>query len=360
MGSYDSLNLDNCETLYAQGTGAVTAPYFAYNHGEKVVPGETCTTGSSSISGLAFYTGDAFPAAYKNALFFSDYSRNCIWVMLPGRQRPAGPGDAADLRGRRGRPGVPHPRPGRRALLRRPRGRHACAAIAADNNAPTARIAATPSSGVAPLTVAFDGTTSTRPRGPGAHLRLGPRRRRRLRRLDRRHALAHVREPRARSPSACGSPTRPARRARRRRRSPSARRPTVTITSPTSATTWAVGDTISFSGSARDSAGATLPASALRWALDMRHCSRSDATNCHTHHMQDYVGVASGSFVAPDHEYPSHLELSLTATDAAGPDRDADRPAEPADGGRRARVSDPPACSSRSAARRWRRRSRAR
>ena len=94
--------------------------------------------------------------------------------------------------------------------------------------------------------------------------------------------------------------------------------PTVTITSPTSATTWAVGDTISFSGSARNSAGATLPASALRWALDMRHCSRSDATNCHTHHIQDYVGVASGSFVAPDHEYPSHLELSLIATDAAG------------------------------------------
>jgi hypothetical protein len=28
--------------------------------------------------------------------------------------------------------------------------------------------------------------------------------------------------------------------------------------------------------------------------------------------------VASGSFVAPDHEYPSHLELELTATDAAG------------------------------------------
>src|SRR4051794_5005166 len=84
MGSYDSLNLDSCETLYAQGTGAVTAPYYAYNHSEKVVAGETCTSGSSSISGMAFYTGDAFPNAYKNALFFADYSRNCIWVMYPG------------------------------------------------------------------------------------------------------------------------------------------------------------------------------------------------------------------------------------------------------------------------------------
>jgi hypothetical protein len=28
--------------------------------------------------------------------------------------------------------------------------------------------------------------------------------------------------------------------------------------------------------------------------------------------------VANGSFAAPDHDYPSHLELRLTATDSAG------------------------------------------
>ena len=92
----------------------------------------------------------------------------------------------------------------------------------------------------------------------------------------------------------------------------------VTLAAPSAAVTWAVGDTISFSGSARNSAGATLPASALRWSLSLRHCSRDDANVCHTHAIQDYVGVASGHFVAPDHEYPSHLLLSLTATDGAG------------------------------------------
>ena len=89
--------------------------------------------------------------------------------------------------------------------------------------------------------------------------------------------------------------------------------PTVTLAAPAAGTTWAVGDTVSFSGSARNSADATLPASALRWSLSLRHCSRDDASVCHTHAIQDYVGVASGSFVAPDHEYPSHLLLSLTA-----------------------------------------------
>ena len=46
----------------------------------------------------------------------------------------------------------------------------------------------------------------------------------------------------------------------------------------------------------------------------LHHCP----SNCHTHPVQDYPGVASGSFAAPDHEYPSYLELRLTATDSAG------------------------------------------
>jgi PKD repeat protein len=34
--------------------------------------------------------------------------------------------------------------------------------------------------------------------------------------------------------------------------------------------------------------------------------------------VQSFSGVAGGSFPAPDHEYPSYLELQLTATDAQG------------------------------------------
>jgi fibronectin type 3 domain-containing protein len=77
-----------------------------------------------------------------------------------------------------------------------------------------------------------------------------------------------------------------------------------------------VGDVISFSGSASDEQQGTLPASALSWSLIVHHCF--DETDCHTHPVQTYPGVAGGSFTAPDHEYPSHLELLLTATDAGG------------------------------------------
>ena len=90
--------------------------------------------------------------------------------------------------------------------------------------------------------------------------------------------------------------------------------PAPTIAQPGSTLTWKVGDTVSFSGSATDPNDGNLPASALSWSLILHHCP----SGCHTHPLQTFSGVASGSFPAPDHEYPSHLELRLTATDTGG------------------------------------------
>ncbi len=80
QAGYDGIDLTLCESLYAQPTG-LFAPFFRYNHNEQVVGGETCPTGSSSIAGLAFETGSNYPGTYDGALFFADYSRDCIWVM---------------------------------------------------------------------------------------------------------------------------------------------------------------------------------------------------------------------------------------------------------------------------------------
>ena len=129
-----------------------------------MVAGETCGTGISSISGLAFYNGGSFPAAYNGALFFADYSRNCIWVMFPGtggvpnpatRQTflapAAGPVDLVvgpggdlfypDLSG---------------GTVRRIR-------YLSSNNPPTAVATASPTSGPPPLAVNFDGRGSSDP-----------------------------------------------------------------------------------------------------------------------------------------------------------------------------------------------------
>ena len=71
------------------------------------------------------------------------------------------------------------------------------------------------------------------------------------------------------------------------------------------------------SGSATDASGNPITGTALSWRINLEHCNRT-STSCHTHVVQNLTG-SGGSFVAPDHEYPSHLELELTATDADGP-----------------------------------------
>ena len=96
--------------------------------------------------------------------------------------------------------------------------------------------------------------------------------------------------------------------------SPTNTAPAPVIDTPAAGLTWVVGQAITFTGHADDAQDGTLPASALSWRLVLQHCP----SNCHIHVVQTWAGVADGSFSAPDHEYPSYLELELTATDAAG------------------------------------------
>ncbi|GIG89314.1 PQQ-dependent sugar dehydrogenase [Plantactinospora endophytica] len=320
MGSYDNANLNLCETLYS-GAGQ-TAPYYTYHHSAAVVPGENCGSGGDAVSGLAFYpgSGGSYPAAYAGALFFADYSRGCIWAMrasTPGGlpdpanlqafgQAAAGPVDLAigpgaelyyaDLGG---------------GTVRRIR-------YFPGNQPPTAVISATPTSGPAPLDVTFDGTASTDP-DPADAGRLG------YRwdftsdgTVDATTPTATFRYPTGGSYTATltvtdtlgvsASSTVPIQ--------PGNGVPTALLDGPALGTTWQVGETLTFAGRGTDPQQGDLPAAALHWKLRMEHCE--SVGNCHTHQLQEWTGVASGSFVAPDHEYPSYLELELTATDAQG------------------------------------------
>jgi glucose/arabinose dehydrogenase len=327
LSAYDNLNLNVCENLYSAGSSAWAPPYFTYNHSAKVVTGETCPTGGSSISGLAFYTGGTFGPAYEGALFFSDYSRRCIWVMFAGANGLPDPatrqtfiaGAAGPVELQIGPEGDLYyvDMPG--GTIRRVRGPNT-------NRTPTAVATASPASGAVPLTVDFDGRDSSDPDddtltyawdldGDGAFddstsatpsrtysspgtVAVG------LRVTD----TGGLTDSDTVSVTA-GTP------------------PDATITSPAAGTTWRVGDTIAFAGTATDSGGQALPASALTWQVNLQHCNRQ-STGCHTHVLQSLTG-ASGSIVAPDHEYPSHLELQLTARDASGLTRTVTRPLDP-------------------------------
>ena len=190
-----------------RATPTWSRPTSRYSHSDKVVAGESCPSGSSSISGLGFYESGAFPNSYDGALFFSDYSRGCIWSMLPGAERPSRPVDDPDLRRRRPGPVDLEIHQGDLYYANLDgtiqRVRHVVG-----NQAPTAVATATPSNGAAPLTVQLSASGSTDPDDAfnTLELRLGRRRRRPVRRRQRRHPEPHLPGGQPRR-DASGSPT---------------------------------------------------------------------------------------------------------------------------------------------------------
>jgi glucose/arabinose dehydrogenase len=312
---YDSADLAICENLYGQ-PNAVVAPFFRYRHRDPVNASDTCPIGGSSVSGLAFqfYTGGPYPPEYDGALFFADYSRDCIWVMERSGGLLPSPSNIKRFRVGAANPVELQIGPGGdlfyvdfEGTVRR------IQFTGGVNQPPTATATATPTEGDPPLAVSFDGSGSSDPNGDALSYVWD---------LDGDGAYDDSTEVRPTWTYTTGGAhiaslkvTDPAGASDTDSLTIAVGRPTVTIAQPTSETTWAVGSTISFSGSATDSQGQTIPAAQLSWSLVLHH---GQCPACHDHALQTFAGVASGSFVAPDHEYPSSLELSLTATDANG------------------------------------------
>jgi glucose/arabinose dehydrogenase/PKD repeat protein len=305
--AYDALDVTTCESLYADGSS--TAPVFTYNHADHVLDDDGCAPGDSSISALSFYTGTAFGAKYRNGLFFGDYGRSCIWFMPLGSDGQPDPARRELFAG---------DAPGPVFLTEGPDDALYYAVMDADHGngeirrisfrAPAASIAGSPDAIEPPLTVHFDGRGSRDPEGgaltyawdldgDGAYDdSTSPTPTKTY--TERGYVSVHLRVTNPAGLSGTASRTITV-----------GVPPTATIDAPTAATTWAVGDALAFAGSA--SAGS------LTWSLQLRHCSRVDANECHTHAISTSTGD-SGTFIAPDHEYPSHLELTATATDADG------------------------------------------
>jgi glucose/arabinose dehydrogenase len=311
---YDAANLAICENLYSDAS-AVAAPFHTYTHAGEVVPNDGCPPRGSSITGLAFapLSGGSYPAEYGGGLFFADAARGCIWAMK--RSGGALPNPSNTSRFIRGA-GVPvdlEIGPGGDLFYVDLYGAVRRVQYAAGNGAPTAVARANPTSGDPPLTVAFDATGSSDPEGDslsyawdldgdGAYDDAGAARPAWAYSSPGNH-VASLRVTDALGASDTDSIT------------IAVGGPRVTIDAPTPGTTWAVGDAIAFSGSAIDNAGDPIPSGDLSWSLVLRH---GECPACHAHPLRTFTGVASGSFNAPDHEYPASLELSLTATDSSG------------------------------------------
>ena len=286
------------------------------------MPGENCQEQQgSALSGMAFApTAGSFPDTYDGALFFSDHSRECIWVLradangLPDPATKQAFAQDADFpvdlefgpNGELFYPDIVSGNVRRISFTGRPRqrptdrGRDCDAAVrqrAARRWTSTAAGSSDPDPGDT-LTYAWDldddgqldDSTSVSPSftytNPGVYTVT-------LRVTDTSGAF----DEDTVTINAGGGGPRPPRSTHRRRARPgaSASRSRSPAPPPTPRT-------------ARCRHGARLAA---------RSCTTAPLPgNCHEHAIQSFENTAGGTFVAPDHEYPSHLELKLTATDS--------------------------------------------
>jgi glucose/arabinose dehydrogenase len=311
---FDALNLNICEHLYTDTAQPARAPYYTYAHTAHVVAGDGCATGSSSISGLAFSAG-AYPPKYAGALFFADYSRKCIWAMLAGANGlPDRTKRMAFVAGAANPVDLETGPDGNLYYVDLTGGTIHRVAYTAGNRAPVAVATATPASGIAPMTVTLDGTGSSDPdpgdtltyawdaNGDGVVDSTSPSFTYTYPQQKVYVATLQVTDSHGASSTASVTVT------------ANNTAPQVTIDAPLATRTWAVGDRIAFQAHATDAEDGSLPASSFTWTLILHHCP----SNCHTHFIQSWSGVASGTLQAPDHEYPSWLELRVTATDSGG------------------------------------------
>ncbi len=316
LAEWDAINVNLCETLYGEGPGAVAAPFFAYKHGNPVVPGETCSTGSASISGMAFYESGPFPNAYNGALFFADYSRNCIWAMMPGANGQPDPSnvEAFDT-GAHAPVNLKVGPDGALYFVDLSGGKIWKISHTTGDQPPIASASATPEDGAAPLEVQLSAAASHDP-DPGDTLSYswdldGDGQFGDSTEASPSHVYAqpgvHVATVRVSDPDGA---TDTASVSIQVDNEP----PTATITAPSPTLTWAVGDQIAYSATATDPQDGTLPASAYSWSIILHHCP----SDCHLHTLQTITGQTGGVVVAPDHEYPSWLQLKLTVTDSGG------------------------------------------
>jgi glucose/arabinose dehydrogenase len=325
-----------CQALYANPS-LVTAPVWAYGHGDpagRLFSGDACNPSpGAAYSGLVFYqpagvpVSRVFPPEAQGALFMADAARGCIWMMGTNAEGKPDPSKISNFATSDEAGGISPV-----DLVQGPDGalygpnfyNDSIEQIryTAGNQPPTARISASKIDGPigAGFTVDFNAAASTDPEAPaedqmhfewdldgdgefddGADQATAQMTYSTAQNVT---AKVRVRDEFTHSdiaqvmlyPGDLGPPA-------------------PMIEEPIEALDWAIGDTIPYKGNATDPDGDSVANGKLdlSWEFVIRHCP--DA--CHTHPYESSE-TASGTLVAPPHEYPSHLRFELTATDSRG------------------------------------------
>ena len=293
-----------------------TSPLYSYPHLGR----------DAAITAGFVYRGTQYPAAYQGDFFFADYAQNWIRRLdldANGNvlsMQPFEPPDGS----------VDGPYGDIVGLLQGPDGalyyidlgysdvsgtftisKIRRIRYTASNQPPTAVAAATPTSGPAPLAVAFSSAGSADPEGQpityawdfgdgGSSTAANPS-----------HTYATGGRYTARLTVSDGSNQSVA--------APititAGTAPVPVITSPVDGTFFKAGDVITFSGTATDAEDGVLPASAYSWQIDLLH-------EGHVHPGLPMTGITGGTFTIPTsgHDFSGNVRyrFTLTVTDSSG------------------------------------------
>ncbi|HEX5593302.1 MAG TPA: PQQ-dependent sugar dehydrogenase [Solirubrobacterales bacterium] len=347
---FKNLGLDICNALYKaeeEGIPKTSEPFFTYSHKQTVVPGDECPTESgSAVSGLSFYEGGQYPAKYKGALFFADAVRGCFWVMYPGEDGKPDPSTTERfLRESNIYPGVKIAEgPGGYLyyadLLGENFGDGSIHRIAFSETAPTARLEAKPPYGLYDSGGSFetilDASKSSDPNQSAASLTYewdlnedgvyessGSAQTKTVTFTEAEQEAREKANPKksanrivaVRVEDSDGATS-----VARVTVYPGDKPPTVTITSPLASQKWSVGDTIDLNAEATDANNEKITTPLpYYWVTRMAHCpdpAFPDA--CHVHPLQTFSGIKHADFTAPQHEYPSYIQIVLRVSDKRG------------------------------------------
>lgn len=340
----EATGLEVCAAMYPPNPNPTELPLFSYSHRQTVVPNDECPTqAGSAVSGLSFYEGSQFPAKYKGALFFADAVRGCFWVMYPGAEGKPDPTTTERfLREGNVYPGV--------KISEGPDGYLYYADLLSDEgtgegeihriafrpNSPVAKLKATPPYGLYDVGNKFetvvDAGESTDPNGdpltyswdldedgdfdpPGSEASKS---------LTFTKAEQESREGKGQSPNRVISVKvedgENLTSIARITIFPGDKPPTVTITSPGPSFRWGVGDDVDLNASATDAKGnpifEPLP---YYWVTRMAHCPNlADPNACHVHPLQTFAGIKKPTLTAPQHDYPSYIDVVVRVSDKRG------------------------------------------
>jgi PKD repeat protein len=287
------------------GASSVQAANFAYQH--VVINGQNQ---GSSIQAGAFYSGTAYPAQYKGALFYQDYNNDWIKYLKFDAQGNATSFDfGADVSLSTGGPVQLISGPdtnlyyvmynGSSSEVRRIR------YIGGGNTPPTANASANPSNGQPPLNVNFSGQGSFDPDGQAITYQ-----------WNFGNGVTSTQANPTHTYNSAGLYTAVLTATDTLGATGTSSvliivgntAPVASITTPISGTTYSVGDVINFSGAATDAEEGSLAGSRLAWEVLLHHAE-------HIHYNYFTAVGSSGSFTAPDHGDGTWMELCLTATD---------------------------------------------